>query len=115
MLAQWEKRNREIKTFDCRFKRWIYDVVFGPPNQPKFVEIGTIKFATPDRGLFRLDSSEKDGRETPIENSRAEHWICDGKSVYQYLPRQKQLVEHKLPPEMPNAARSIAFCGWAVS
>ena len=31
VLNVWEERNRGVKTFDCRFKRWIYDVVFGPP------------------------------------------------------------------------------------
>ena len=36
----------------------------------------------------------------PIEEDRADHWICDGKSVFQYIPKQKKLVEHKLPPDM---------------
>ena len=63
-----------------------------------------IKYAAPDRGLFRLESSEKDGKETPIEDARAEHWICDGKSIWEYSPAKKQVIEHKLPPELQGKA-----------
>ena len=107
VLQEWEKRNREIKTFDCQFKRWIYDVVFSDPNQPiqpKLVELGVIKYATPDRGLFRLDKEVKDGKEVAIDDSRAEHWLCDGKSVWEYVPSQKKVKEHKLPPELRGKA-----------
>jgi len=29
-----------------------------------------------------------------------DHWVCDGKSVYEYRPSQKQLVEHPIPPQL---------------
>ncbi len=103
-LGLWEERNRSIKTFDCRFKRWIYDVVFGRPDEAKFVELGVLSYAAPDRGLFRIDSTEKDGKETPIDNSRAEHWISDGKSIFEFSPAKKQVIEHKLPPELQGKA-----------
>jgi TIGR03009 family protein len=104
ILVQWEKRNRKIETFDCPFKRWVYDAVFGPQDQPKFVELGVIRYAAPDRGLFQLTAMEKDGKEVPIENSRALHWVCDGKSIWEYDPQQKKVVEHKLPPELQGKA-----------
>jgi TIGR03009 family protein len=104
VLKQWEERNRKIETFDCQFKRWTYDVVFGLPNKPKFIELGVIKYAAPDRGLFRLDKEEKDGKEVAIDNARAEHWLCDGKSVFEYDPAKKQVIEHKLPPELRGKA-----------
>jgi TIGR03009 family protein len=104
VLDQWEQRNHDIKTFDCRFTRWIYDEVFGPFDKAKFIEVGTIKYAAPDRGLFHLESSLVNGKEVPIESSRAEHWICDGKSVWEYSPAKKQVIEHKLPPELQGKA-----------
>jgi TIGR03009 family protein len=109
VLKLWEDRNRGIKTFDCRFKRWIYDLVFNPPEpnkppQPKFIELGVIRYQAPDRGLFRLDASEKDGKEVSLDNSRAEHWICDGKSIFQFCPDKKQLIEHKVPKELHGKA-----------
>ncbi len=105
VLSVWEEHNRDIKRFDCQFKRWIYDVVFGPPDQAKFIDVGTIKYAKPDRGLFRIDSTvNKDGKEVGIDNARAEHWVCDGKSVFVYSPGKKQLIEQQLPPEMQGKA-----------
>lgn len=104
VLDQWERRNKEIKTFDSQFKRWTYDVVFGKPDQAKFIELGVIKFAAPDRGLFRLDKEEKDGKEVPIDPARSEHWICDGKAVWEIDAKQKKVKEHKLPPELQGKA-----------
>jgi TIGR03009 family protein len=101
VLDRWEQWNSRAKTFDCRFKRWVYDVAFGPPDQPRFVDLGTIKYTAPDRVLYRIDTMEKDGKELPIEDSRAQHWICDGKSIWQYDPQQKKVKETKLPPELP--------------
>jgi TIGR03009 family protein len=82
----------------------MYDVVFGLPDQPKFVETGAIRYQAPDRGLFRLDKSIKDGKEMPLDESRAEHWICDGKSIFEFSPAKKQLIEHKVPKELQGKA-----------
>lgn len=104
VLEMWEKRNLEIKTFDCRYKRWTYDTVFGKADQPKFVDLGAIKFASPDRGMFRADTTEKDGRESPIEDARAEHWISDGKAIIELNHVKRQMIVHKLPPELQGKA-----------
>jgi TIGR03009 family protein len=107
VLNLWEQHNRDIKTFECEFKRWVYDLVFARrdrPLEPKFIELGIIKYAAPDRGLFRIDKEEKEGKQAAIEDGRAEHWLCDGKSVYQYIPATKQVKEHRLPPELRGKA-----------
>ena len=104
VLNLWEEHNRNIKTFDCRFKRWIYDVVFGSPTEPKFVDLGVVKYAKPDRGLFRIDATEKEGKEVNIDNARAEHWLSDGRSIFVYSPGKKQLIEQQLPPAMQGKA-----------
>ena len=104
VLKQWEQRNQDVKTFDCDFKRWIYDTVFGPADKAKFVESGVIQYAAPDRGKFFVERAEKDGKESPIDDARADHWICDGKSIFEYSPQKKQVIEHKLPPEVQGKA-----------
>jgi TIGR03009 family protein len=104
VLKQWEQHNKDIKTFDCDFKRWIYDRVFGPADQAKFVELGVIQYAAPDRGKFCVEWAEKDGRKSPIDDARADHWICDGKSIFEFSPQKKQVIEHKLPPELQGKA-----------
>ena len=111
VLALWEQRNRAIKTFDCEFKRWIYDLVFSPPRpnetlRPKFVDTGVIKYAAPDRGMFRAERTERSGAMVPIEDARSEYWISDGKSIFEMNPSKKQLIEHQLPPELQG--KSIA-------
>jgi TIGR03009 family protein len=109
VLNQWEQRNRDVKTFDCKFKRWVFDSVFNPPQpnqlpQPAFTELGTIKYAAPDRGLFRIEQEEKAGKVAPIDDTRADHWVSDGKSIFIFKPKDKQLIEQKLPPELQGKA-----------
>ena len=72
LLARWEQWNAGIKTFDCRFKRWTYDTVFGRADQPRYVDLGTIKYAAPDCELFRTDKTiDGNGPEVPIDDARA--------------------------------------------
>jgi TIGR03009 family protein len=117
VLTAWEQKSKDIKTFDASFKRWEYDPVLaeydralaskqkGDPNAPVHVDQGILKYGTPDKGVFQVMWTESpDGKQIPIEPERADHWICDGKSVYQYIPGQRKLIEHKLPPEMQGKA-----------
>jgi TIGR03009 family protein len=104
VLSLWERRNVNVKTFDTQFKRWIYDAVFGRPDQPQFVDLGAINYASPDKGMFRVNMTEKDGHEVPIDEARAEHWISDGKSITEFNHKKKVMTVHKLPPEMQGKA-----------
>jgi TIGR03009 family protein len=106
VLALWEKRNHEVKNFDCRFKRWIYDTVFGKPDEARFVEIGALKYSAPDKGMFRVDTAEINRQEVPIDPRRAEHWVSDGKSIIEFDHVKKQMIVHKLPPESQGKAIS---------
>jgi TIGR03009 family protein len=99
LLDRWEQWNAGVKTFDCGFKRWTFDVTFGPPNQPKWVDLGEIKYAAPNHALYRVDTTEKDGKEVPIEDARAEHWAFDGRSVIEWRHVAREVVEYKLPPD----------------
>jgi TIGR03009 family protein len=105
VLYAWEARNKGIKTFDCRFKRWVYDSVFGPADQAKFVELGVMRYASPDRGMFRVESAEDNaGHVGEIDPRRAEHWVADGKSIIEFNHPAKTVTVHKLPPEMQGRA-----------
>jgi TIGR03009 family protein len=97
LLARWEAWNAGVKTFDCGFKRWVYDGVFGPPDQPAHVDLGTIKYAAPDHAMFRVDKTEKNGEVAPIEDARAEHWTFDGTSLFEVNHAKSRIVERKLP------------------
>jgi len=104
VLKQWEQRSDRVKTFGCEFIRWEYDPVFGSADQPRFIDRGEIKYAAPDRGLFRVIDSRQGDKMAPVEDERAEHWVCDGKAIYQFDYVKKQVVEHRLPPEKQGKA-----------
>ena len=40
----------------------------------------------------------------PIDDSRADHWLCDGKSVFQYRPAQSKSRSTRLPRELQGKA-----------
>jgi TIGR03009 family protein len=112
VLAAWEKESQKISTFDCKFKRWEYYPALAAPGQnpdkAAYIDLGIIKYAKPDKGKFQtLYTEQPDGKttkEVPVEENRAELYICDGKSVYKYDPAHKLLHEFQLPPELQGKA-----------
>lgn len=104
VLDQWELRNKAVKKFESKFKRWTYDAVFGKPNVPKFVDLGSVVYAAPDRGLYAVEVTEDNGIQKAIGDDRAEKWICDGKAVFEYNYKTRKVIEHKLPPEQQGKA-----------
>lgn len=113
VLKLWEDRSAEVTRYRCTFKRWEYDPVFGPKNTYKTYSEGSIKFAAPDKGMFKVDKTvhytapAKEGdppQYVEKAGATAEHWICDGKSVFEHDAKNKQLIERELPPYMHGKA-----------
>ncbi|HUT14459.1 MAG TPA: TIGR03009 domain-containing protein [Thermoguttaceae bacterium] len=104
VLLFWEQRGQQVKTFACNFCRWDYDGVFGNANAPRYVDKGLVKYAAPDKGLYRVTQSNQNQEWVAIESQREEHWVCDGKSVYEFNHKTKQLIQHVLPPELQGTA-----------
>jgi TIGR03009 family protein len=104
VLLMWENRNKDIKKFDAKFKRWTYDAVFGKPGVPKFVDLGSVIYAAPDQGLYAVDFTEEKNVLKAIGDDRAEKWICDGRAVFEYNYKTRKVIEHKLPPDQQGKA-----------
>ncbi len=116
VLSYWEQKSNKIKRYRCQFIRWEYDPVFGPREVDsatgqqfaKTREQGTIKYASPDKGLFQVTEivhykrpqNPEDPRYVKIPGELGEHWVCDGATVYEFDHRKKVLIEQVLPPEM---------------
>jgi TIGR03009 family protein len=100
LLTRWQQWNAGVKNFNCSFKRWTYDATFGPAMEAKYIDLGRIEFAAPNRAFFRVDMTEKAGKPLPVEDARAEHWVCDGRSIIEFNHVKQQMIEHKLPPEL---------------
>lgn len=114
LLAAWEARNDRVTTWACTFYKWEYNA-WSPADASgerlAFSEsTGEIKYAAPDKGLFRVKTAkqwnpEKRQYEARPANS-GEHWVCNGTSIYEFRHSERQLRETKLPPEMQGKAIS---------
>jgi TIGR03009 family protein len=113
LLARWEQEGAKVKTFECDFTRFDWDPVWRA-DRPMHVVQGELKYAAPDKGMLRVKGELVDfrwdqGRATGgrfAEGQMAEHWICNGSSIFEYNFQKKQLIEHKLAPEVKGTAIS---------
>ena len=114
LLGAWEARNAAVKTWSCEFYKWEYNA-FGPVgpagDRMAFAEsTGEIKYAMPDKGLFRVKESKQWNAQTSRYEQRpgdtGEHWVCNGTSIYEFRHGERQLRETKLPPELRGKAIS---------
>ena len=108
VLQAWEKRSSEVKTLECTFQCWKYDNVFGNGNLPSRIYRGTILYAAPDKGHYRLTEEAEDAQKTPPRfiKKEGEYWVCDGNAVYEFNHDKKQLIERRLPKELKGKAIS---------
>lgn len=121
MLDFWERKTSGVKTMSAQFGRWVYDPVFGPKTDAKTFTTGEIRYAAPDKGMIQEkalgkqgsglydfnEEMKQNGAKWPYEERQdafGEHWVCDGKSVFEFNHKTRQLVETKLPPEMQGQA-----------
>ncbi len=96
VLIPWQQKSAAIKTLAARFKKVEYKVIFnGNPDKPTHIGDGKVAYARPDKGLFRVEDAE---------DAAGEHWVCTGKSVFQFDHDLKRLVEYPLPPDMRGRA-----------
>jgi TIGR03009 family protein len=114
LLAAWEARSAAVKTWSCTFHKWEYNA-WSPADEKgerlAFAESGgELKYAAPDKGLFRIKESKQWNPQTRRYELRGgeagEHWVCNGESIYEFRHADRQLRETKLPPEMRGKAIS---------
>jgi TIGR03009 family protein len=111
LLLDWEASGKNVKTFKCKFSLFQYDSNFGPkqaakdnPGRAWRSGEGQLKYAKPDHGMFQVESIKSwDGQKGAwSEPEDGEHWVCDGKKLYELDPRQKQVRVRELPPHLQN-------------
>lgn len=113
-LKMWEQTSLQVDNFNTEFTRLEYDAVFGPGRDRHMIEsTGTLSFSKPDKGSFRIEAIKRWTKKNPQDVSPAapgeyvlqkeevgEHWVCDGKAIYEYNHRDKQLVVTRIPENM---------------
>ncbi len=119
-LQMWENTSSTVMTYSAEFEKLTYDGVWGNGlNKPMMLSTGTLSFSKPDKGSFKVDkisrwvkkdpkneSAEAPGEWTVQPDEVGDHWVCDGKAVYEYNHRDKQLVVTAIPEEMRGQAIS---------
>jgi TIGR03009 family protein len=112
VLDLWETKSAEVNTFHCPFERLEYNQAFGPgPNVPLFHNLGELSFEKPDKGSFQITEVRKwvpqpgqAGQFLKDPSAVGEHWVCDGKNIYEYRHQQKQLVVRPIPANLQGKA-----------
>jgi TIGR03009 family protein len=109
ILIKWEQQSDKVKTFKCTFTRWEYDPIFGPKEQDflKSEGYGEIKYKSPDQGRYQITKlQEWDPAKGVLVAATVglDHWVCDGKSIFEFDSKNKKLIERPLPPEMQGKA-----------
>ncbi len=108
LLAAWEEQSQGTKTLECKFKRWSYSPGAAPANVPKDTSIGVIKYAAPDKGLFKVEEKvfyagmNDDDKPTyaPQPGQYGEWWVCNGKELMEFNRSREECRIQTLPPEM---------------
>ena len=129
ILNYWEFQATQVQRYRCKFWRHEYDPIKLPhdPDIAAIASQGTIQYAAPDKGLFHVEKvwdaamdtqkvtdpqtgverqvsrpAVKDGKQQWVQRAEVfdEHWICDGKSIFEMNGRNKQIIERRLPAEM---------------
>jgi len=109
VLAKWEQESGSVNTFSCTFGRWEVNETFGPPeNNYMYSEaFGEIKYSSPDHGVYLVNKQTEWDSAKKVYVPRTEgldHWVCNGKSIFEFNYKQKQLIERELAPEMQGKA-----------
>lgn len=119
ILKFWEYQAGQITRYRCNFIRWEYDPVVLPlnPDVATTVAKGKIEYQAPDKGLFQVEQMwdverkqqgetvvvvTKDGKESYVTRTSDidEHYVCDGKSVFEWNSRSQQIIQRDLPREL---------------
>jgi TIGR03009 family protein len=114
ILVAWERQSSKIKTYKCDFTRLEYGRPFDGTKLPKDTYLtdarGELKYSAPDKGMFKVTSinlyNTKTGKHEPGGPENLEHWVCDGRSIFQIDHKEKTRIEQPLPSEMQGQAIS---------
>lgn len=107
VLLAWQAQSQGTKTLECKFQRWHFDLMAAPAGIHAHKAEGEIKYAKPDKGLFRVDSmmfykGMVAGKPQFGPNPKAfgEYWVCNGVELIEYDRAEEQCNVKTLPPDM---------------
>ncbi|MEM9369374.1 MAG: TIGR03009 domain-containing protein [Planctomycetota bacterium] len=107
LLLAWQTQSQSTKTLECEFRCWHYDMFAAPAGVHWKSSRGDVKYAAPDKGLFKVTSQFffdgiKEAKPQYVEKpgKYGEHWVCTGTELYEFDHEAKECKVQQLPPEM---------------
>ncbi len=108
LLAKWEAESKATKLLACDFTCWNYDNKSAPLGVHATWSQGAIKYASPDKGLFRVDTLRAYQGMTPEgkaiyeadPKNLGDYWVCNGSELLEFDRVKKQCVVRSIPEEM---------------
>lgn len=111
ILVQWQKKTQGTETLSCDFTRWHFDQFAAPAGVHASKSIGIIKYAAPDKGLFRVEEKQfytgmknQVPQFAPQPGKFGEWWVCTGKELLEYDQTEKKVTIQELPPHLRGTA-----------
>ena len=108
VLLYWQSHTEKIDHYRSNFERWQFDTVYGPRNTFKTFSTGKVRFADPDKGLFKVEkvltyqpaSGQSKASYKEVPGTHGEFWVCDGKNIFEYDFLNERLIQQVLPAEL---------------
>ena len=105
VLLHWQNHTEKIDHYRSDFERWQFDTVYGPRNTFKTYSTGKVRFADPDKGLFRVEkvltfqpaTAQTKATYKEIPGTHGENWVCDGTNIFEYDYLNQRLIQQVLP------------------
>lgn len=123
VLDAWQTQSGKVSDFKCPFERWEYNAFSPKVNNeeaPLNKCLGELSYKKPDKGSFQITEIKtfKTNPPTPGQppdapvtgdwvkqpNAVGQHWVCDGRSIFEYRHQDKHLVERPIPPQLQGKA-----------
>jgi TIGR03009 family protein len=97
LLVRWEKEMTGIQTIVAQCTRTAVDKTFGKAD----IYEGTAKYMKPNMAMLEM---QKKGKPQIFEK-----YICTGTYLYEYVPAEKVIRVHELPPPKPGQVADDNF------
>lgn len=99
VLQQWEEASKKRQRFACEFFRFDFVPAFSSsPDVPLHIDQGEACFSAPDKWMFAIHGEYVENK--LVEGQRAERWVCDGNSIYEFDYPGKTVIQHRLSDDM---------------
>ena len=100
-LKRWEEASRKQKRITIEFNRFELRPAYAPPTEPEApvrINQGKADFEASGKWMWKVDREWVDGK--LVDSPVTEHFVCDGRSLFEYKAADKTVIQHVMADEM---------------